>query len=135
MIPDARAERVSDASAVLTHVAKAWERGLRTVARSNGGVTLAGILGLVSVGTLIIVGIVHRRWLADAAVVVVLVGWALLGLVASQTSPIQEQLSQPANLTTLSFTQAVNLDPSIPLSVGVDVVPSWRQDLNMWGGW
>jgi hypothetical protein len=134
MIPDARAERVSDASAVLTHVAKAWERGLRTVARSNGGVTLAGILGLVSVGTLIIVGIVHRRWLADAAVIVVLVGWTLLGLVASQTSPIQEQLSQPANLTTLSFTQAVNLDPSIPLSVGVDVVPSWRQDLNMWGG-
>ncbi len=131
MIPEDRAAQTHDAAFVLSSVGGAWARAGEWLTRLSAlqlGAAIA-VLG----GLLALIGALARAYLPDALVAVVLAALVTLGGVAANTAPVEQTLASSADLTAVSFTQAVDLDPSIPLAVGVDVVPSWRQDLTIWG--
>lgn len=121
--PEARPEHHGRVSRVLGAVAKSWSWAVSDSLerRVPIGFALLGIIGLFVVGALC------RRWLTVALVAVVLIGGVMLGVVATGAPAFKGQLASYDDLNSLSFNHVMPGGGGDAPTLGLRVVPAWRQ--------
>ncbi len=86
----------------------------------------AWIMGIVVAGLLLIVGLLRRAWLPELAMFAVLVCVTWVGVEAGM-----RRINVPTSPTTLSYAQAVSVDPSEALHVKAELIPAWRHNVTV----
>jgi len=129
MLPKEREIGRGDLGAVMASIVRAW-RWLRWHRVESEVYIGAGVAALI---ILLLTLVIRRRALPGTFGVLLLLAVCGAGIVAAR-SPAFRGLTADEYLTSLSFTQAVNLDDKAPMSVEVEIRPAWRRHATFMGG-
>ncbi len=117
-----------DLAWVLERVGASWSRAIAEVVPSQPFMFAVPMIVLAWIA----ITLIHRAWLPDAAALGVL-GLVLWVAVEAGGLATTTDLSSPPHSASAQFTQAVNVDSARPLGVAIEVVPTWREHVTMWG--
>ncbi len=122
MQPQAQPQSRASLATLADRIGFLWARaGGRWLARPA-----VWVAAIVLAALALVVAAFRRMWLSESVVFVVLVFSVWIGIEAAL-----DGIDLPKPLKTLSFTQAVTLDEAETLGVKVDLVPAWRQSIDI----
>ncbi|MBN1362188.1 MAG: hypothetical protein JW993_16450 [Sedimentisphaerales bacterium] len=103
-------------------IGQLWSNGARHWWRQPAVWLAAAVAGVL----FIVVALFRRAWLPETVLFIVLVYIVWIGIEAGA-----DRLDVPKPPTSLSFTQAVSVDPAEALQVEAALVPAWRRSITI----
>jgi len=104
---------------VLNRVGQLWTRSIERLADQPA----VWVIGIAVVVLIVLCVVFFRRWLPElvSTILLVMLLWAGVG------AAMCGHIDKPAPATSVSYSQAVNTDPSQALQVSAIIIPAWRQ--------
>lgn len=106
---------------IFNRAGQAWTRSVERWV----GQPAVWAMGIAALVLTVLCTIFFRRWLPELFSAILLVVLVWIGIGAAMCA----RIDKPALATSLSYTQAVNTDPSQALQVSAQLIPAWRQNI------